>query len=65
MYSKDDVRAKLDEHIQQLLNKPSLSPEDYTILRQRLSEYPANGGSDWMWPILLMTVFSGFGKTEH
>lgn len=34
---KERLEAKLDEHIEKLLNKPELTNEEYAILKDRLS----------------------------
>lgn len=66
---KDDIKNKLDNHIKELLAKPSLTNEDYVLLKQKLSELPAdNGNSTWsssMWVILMLMLFNGFGGENH
>lgn len=57
---KEEIRKKLDAHIMDILEKPHISNEDYSILKQALSELP-NDSWDPMWLPLLMMIFSGFG----
>lgn len=56
----EEIRKKLDAHIMDILEKPHISNEDYSILKQALSELP-NDSWDPMWLPLLMMIFSGFG----
>lgn len=57
---KEEIMKKLDAHIMDILEKPHISNEDYSILKQALSELP-NDNWDPMWLPLLMMIFSGFG----
>ena len=61
-YDKNDIKAKLDEHVKHILEKPSISNEDYALLREKLSEIPTQNGfaMDMMWAMLIMMI-SGFG----
>lgn len=63
---RDEIKNKLDEHIRQILDKPSISGEDYEMLKQRLAELPAETSNSnfWMYPLLMM-LFAGFGGDRH
>lgn len=58
------IKAKLDEHIRQILSKPAISKEDYAILREKLAEVDkgglANAGA--LLPLMLMPFMFGGGK---
>ena len=61
-YDKKAVLYKLDEHIKHIPEKPSISNEDYALLREKLSEIPTQNGfsTDVMW-IMLTIMLLGFG----
>lgn len=65
---KSEIEAKMEEHIRQILEKPSISNEDYELLRRKLTELPADicdgsGALNWAVPILAM-LFSGLGGAK-
>lgn len=57
------IKAKMADHIQEILNKPSISNEDYELLKQKLAEVSAetSNGMDWFWPIIMMVFSTKFG----
>ncbi len=64
---KDKIKNKLDEHVIEILAKPTITNEDYTILREKMAELAAkeNSGWDMMWISLLMMLFSGLGGAKE
>ncbi len=60
---KEKIEIKLEEHIMELLQKPTISNEDYALLKQKLAEFPAekSNGFDLMLLLLLMMISSGWG----
>ena len=62
---KSEIKNKMDEHIQNILAKPSISNEDYALLQQKLSEMPNdNWNSVWL-PVLMMLFSNGFGGVKE
>jgi len=63
---RDNIKRKMDEHIKQILGKPALSNEDYALMREKLSQLPAENGSGngWYWPALLM-MLAMFGGQKN
>lgn len=57
------IKAKLEEHIKQILDKPSISNEDYELLKKKLAELPVNnsGWEDPFWAVILLAIMFGFG----
>ena len=51
---KSEIKNKMDEHIQNILAKPSISNEDYALLRQELSEMPSDNWNPVWLPVLMM-----------
>lgn len=62
---KTEIKNKMDEHIQNILAKPSISNEDYAILRQKLSEMPSDNWPAMWLPMLMMLFTSGFGGVKE
>lgn len=60
------IKAKMEEHIQEILNKPSISNDDYELLKQKRAEVSAgaSNGMDWFWPIIMMVLSTGFGGVK-
>lgn len=59
---KKEIKAKMDEHIKQILEKPSITAEDYSLLERELGKISSsNEWFDPFWMILLMMIFCGFG----
>ena len=65
-YDKKEVLDKLDEHVKHILEKPSISNEDYAVLREKLSEMPTQSGfGDTLWPFLIAMMFASFGGKRN
>lgn len=64
---KDKIKNKLDEHVIEILAKPTITNEDYAILREKMAELAAkeNSGWDMMWIPLFMMLFSGLGGAKE
>lgn len=59
---KKEIKAKMDEHIKQILEKPSITAEDYSLLEHELGKIPSSSGwCDAFWMMLMMMISSGFG----
>ncbi len=60
---KDEIKNKMDEHIKHILAKPSISNEDYFLLKGKLSELPRETGFEtgnlWLIVFILMTLLQG------
>lgn len=60
---KKEIKEKMDEHIKQILDKPSITAEDYALLEhefQKIRSSDTWSDSYWIVP-LFMLMFSGFG----
>jgi len=62
---KDEIKYKLDEHIEYLLSKPTLTTEEYELLKTKLHELPQDNFNNLLWLPLLMMVFSGMGGERN
>jgi len=62
---RTEIKNKMDEHIQNILAKPSINNEDYAILRQKMSEMPSDNWNPVWIPILMMLFSSGFGGAKE
>lgn len=64
---REDMKSKLDEHIKEILSKPTITNEDYGLLKQAMAELPVekNGWSNTMWIPLLLMLASGFGGAKE
>lgn len=58
---KKEIKAKMDEHIKQILEKPSITAEDYSLLEHELEKASSGGWFDPYWIFIFMIMFSGFG----
>lgn len=57
------IKAKLDEHIRQILAKPSISRGDYDVLREKLSQIDSSGGfNSSIWPLFMLLQILYGGK---
>ncbi len=61
---REEIRSKLDGHIEYLLGKPALTTDEYMILREKYSELPKEKGMDFTLPLLLL-AFGAFGGDKN
>lgn len=62
----EEIKRKMDDHIKEILGKPSITNEDYALLKEKMFEIRSNSKSqtNWMWPYLLAMTFFGFGGAQ-
>lgn len=55
------IKAKMDKHVQAILDKDTITNEDYRILADALShtERPRDNSASWMFPLILSLVNGG------
>lgn len=63
---KKEIKAKMDEHIKQILEKPSITAEDYSLLEHELGKMPSSSSwGDPFWMMLMMIIFGFGGKNDE
>lgn len=63
---KDEILNKMDEHIKHLLDKPSITNEDYALLDAHSAKLPSPGnGLDPFLILMMLMVFSTGGHNHE
>lgn len=60
---KDEILNKMDEHIKHLLDKPSITNEDYALLDAHAEKLPSP--KNWFDPFLMLIMFMIFSIGGH
>lgn len=62
---KDEIKNKMDEHIKHLLDKPSITNEDYALLEAHAAKLPSHrNGLDPFLMLMMLMIFS-IGGHNH
>lgn len=70
-----EIHKKLDEHIRQILEKPTISVEEHNLLEwvdsryaemdKKLASTDSGYKGNWLLPALLLFAFSDFGGDKN
>ena len=63
--SREEIHKKLEEHIRQILEKPTISTEEHALLERvdRLYDDSEHKDSSWLFATLFYILF-GFGGVK-